>query len=188
MVVELTSKSIHGKIKIKEVLSMKKLIAIMMCAVLMLSVPTTAFAAESPFYGEGTAILKYKSYSTCTVTIPETIEITGQPTEITVTNPNVESGYCVNVYVTNLNDRGYIDLTQDSSGVATVEASFINDSTNAVIDNNNSLLASIECSDNSMDTYYATFSVSVIGGNYRAGNYTGTMQYDVRIEPINQTN
>jgi len=161
---------------------MKKFIAIMMCAVLMLSISTTAFAAESPFYSEVTATLKYKSYSTCTVTIPETIEITGQPTEITVTNSNVESGYCVNVYVTNLNERGCVELTHDVSGEATIEASFTNNSTNAVIDNNNPLLATIECSDNTTDVFIGNFTVSAMGSDYRAGSYTGTMQYDVRIE------
>lgn len=165
---------------------MKKLIAIMVCIVFMLSISTTAFAADNPFYSEGSATLKYKSYSSCTVSIPETIEITGQSTEITVTNPNVESGYCVNVYVTNLNERGCVELTHDSPGVATIEASFYNDSKNAVVDNSNPLLATIECGDNPTDVFSGTFTVSATGGDYRAGTYMGTMNYNVRIEPIGE--
>lgn len=72
---------------------MKKVLCVLMCAVLLLAMPMTAFAADTPYSGQGSSTITYKSYSTCTVSIPETIEITGAPTEIVVTNPNIETGY-----------------------------------------------------------------------------------------------
>lgn len=163
---------------------MKKIVAVILCAVMAVSLPITAFAVECPFNSEGTSTLKYKAYSSCTVTIPETIEIYNdeQSADIVVTNPNVEDGYVVNVYVKNLNSHNCVELTHDASGEAVAEVSFTNKSTNANIDSYNPLLASIECSDNMSETFYASFGVSVVGSGYRAGNYTGTMQYDVRIE------
>lgn len=58
---------------------MKKVLCVLMCAVLLLAMPMTVFAADTPYSGQGSSTITYKSYSTCTVSIPETIEITGAP-------------------------------------------------------------------------------------------------------------
>lgn len=166
---------------------MKKIITFVLCAILTVSLSTTAFAADMPFMGEGTSTLTYKSYSSCIVTIPETIQITGQSTEIIISNPNIESGYCVNVYVTNLSDENGIILNHDVYGEATtICAMLTNDSKNSAVDISNPLLASIEGSDIVTDILYGSFTVSAMGMDYRAGSYTGTMKYEFRIEPINE--
>lgn len=168
---------------------MKKVLCMLMCAVLLLAMPFTAFAADTPYSGQGTSTLTYKSYSTCTVSIPETIEVSSMemPIEIIVSNPNIETGYCVNVYVTNLSEHGYIPLCHDEFGeMVAIECMFTNLQKQATVYNDNPLLASIQGSSILSDVFYGEFAATVMSMDARAGSYTGTMQYEIKIEPISE--
>ena len=167
---------------------MKKILCMLMCAALLLAVPMTAFAADTPYSGQGTSTLTYKSYSSCTVSIPETIEVSSMetPVEIVVTNPNIETGYCVNIYVTNLSEHGYIPLCHDEFGeMVAIECMFTNLEKQSVV-YSGTPLASIQGSSISSDVFYGQFAVSVMSMDARAGSYTGTMQYEIKIEPISE--
>ena len=168
---------------------MKKVLCMLMCAALLLAMPMTAFAADTPYSGQGTSTLTYKSYSTCTVSIPETIEVSSvaTPIEILVTNPNIETGYCVNIYVTNLNEQDYIPLCHDEFGeMIAIECMFTNLQKQGTVCNDNPLLASIQGSSILSDVFYGEFAANIMSVDARAGSYTGTMQYEIRIEPISE--
>ena len=166
---------------------MKKVLCVLMCAVLLLAMPMTAFAADTPYSGQGSSTITYKSYSTCTVSIPETIEITGAPTEIVVTNPNIETGYCINVYVTNLNNENGIYLYHDEFGESITQTCvFTNNTIGGAVSQDNPLLATIEGSGDLADVLYGDFTASIMAIDAKAGSYTGTMQYEIKIEPISE--
>lgn len=100
---------------------MKKIIAILMCVTLLVvCATTTVYAVENEYvdsamtgeYFTETEIA-YHAYSTYTVTIPAFMECSMMH-QITIDAANVEEGYRVNAYITNMDENGLLTVTSSS--------------------------------------------------------------------------
>lgn len=100
---------------------MKKLLSGILTAVLFTSLfATTAFAEGQSEYVdstrnsfEGQTSIDYHAYSSYYVTIPTNISEYDSYGDVSVTMDNIESGYHVSVYITNLDDSGFLKVTSD---------------------------------------------------------------------------
>ena len=173
---------------------MKRFLALALTAVLVLSMSTTAFAEgynytqgnTQEYYGSGETTVNAKIYSTCYVSIPETIDyVEGVSWDVTVSNMLVEEGYAIKVSVPNLSNDGSIVLTNPNS-INTLNYTIEEKNTNRVLSTLDNLLCEVKYSDiDGSNPFVATFighiSSDII--EMKPGTYTGTMQYEVRIEP-----
>lgn len=173
---------------------MKRFLALALTAVLVLSMSTTAFAEgynyaqgnTQEYYGSGETTVNAKIYSTCYVSIPETIDyVEGVSWDVTVSNMLVEEGYAIKVSVPNLSNDGSIVLTNPNS-INTLNYTIEEKNTNRVLSTLDNLLCEVKYSDiDGSNPFVATFighiSSDII--EIKPGTYTGTMQYEVRIEP-----
>lgn len=173
---------------------MKRFLALVLTAVLVLSMSTTAFAEgynytqgnTQEYYGSGETTVNAKIYSTCYVSIPETIDyVEGVSWDVTVSNMLVEEGYAIKVSVPNLSNDGSIVLTNPNS-INTLNYTIEEKNTNRVLSTLDNLLCEVKYSDiDGSNPFVATFighiSSDII--EIKPGTYTGTMQYEVRIEP-----
>lgn len=169
---------------------MKKVLCMLMCAVLLLAMPTTAFAyteyggGGSPFSAEGETQISAKVYSSCVVSIPATIEITdfSQPTDcgIEITNGNVAVGESIKIKIKNLNENNAIVLSHGSSET-TFNVTFTMQDGTEVTQYSPYIARIGELT--SEGTAFAYFTMSVQGdtAGAKAGNYEGTMQYEITI-------
>lgn len=162
---------------------MKKLIAIIMAMVLMLSISVTAFAAQDLSAGSGDAEIKAHIYSHYTISIPAVIDLSkGDIGQVTIENAMIEDNYSVNVFVTNTEQFGGISL-KHSNGIDSVNCSFLNINNNMLANTENPLV-SFEKSDLQQGT--ATKYFGIQAENYgMPGDYTGTMQYSFECQPNN---
>ena len=173
---------------------MKRFLALALTAVLVLSMSTTAFAEgynytqgnTQEYYGSGETTVNAKIYSTCYVSIPETIDyVEGVSWDVTVSNMLVEEGYAIKVSVPNLSNDGSIVLTNPNS-INTLNYTIEEKNTNRVLSTLDNSLCEVKYSDiDGSNPFVATFighmSSDII--EIKPGTYTGTMQYEVRIEP-----
>lgn len=97
---------------------MKKFLSIFtMLAVLMTTTPALASdmlvnTSQGDFIGQ--TDISYRVYSSYYVSIPTSINADDTYGEISVSMANVESGYHVSVYITNLTETGKITVTSES--------------------------------------------------------------------------
>ena len=173
---------------------MKRFLALALTAVLVLSMSTTAFAEgynytqgnTQEYYGSGETTVNAKIYSTCYVSIPETIDyVEGVSWDVTVSNMLVEEGYAIKVSVPNLSNDGSIVLTNPNS-INTLNYTIEEKNTNRVLSTLDNLLCEVKYSDiDGSNPFVCTFighiSTDTLG--MKPGTYSGTMQYEVRIEP-----
>lgn len=90
---------------------MKKMLSTILAIVMVLSLSTTAFAYdESTYSGDGQTELTASAYSTYTVTIPASINLTNSQGDISITDANIADGYEIEIVATNLNASGGIDM------------------------------------------------------------------------------
>lgn len=155
---------------------MKKIISLLLCFTLLLSLSTTAFAYDGNYTGYGESELTAYSYSSFNVTIPSTIDLTYGGGQVMVSNADLDSGYQVVIVVTNLNANGRIDMTHKTKSGVTSECILDNVSIDSPI------LATIKDTD-IMDGYgYADFFGQMVDGA-SAGSYSGTMKYNIYCDP-----
>lgn len=173
---------------------MKRFLALALTAVLVLSMSTTAFAEgynytqgnTQEYSGSGETTVNAKIYSTCYVSIPETIDyVEGVSWDVTVSNMLVEEGYAIKVSVPNLSNDGSIVLTNPNS-INTLNYTIEEKNTNRVLSTLDNLLCEVKYSDiDGSNPFVATFIGHIFSDiiEIKPGTYTGTMQYEVRIEP-----
>ncbi len=162
---------------------MKRFISIVL-AMLIMFVPVTAFAgtmenAMSNPAGTGEATIRDHIYSTYTIQIPETIEIDelNDTFNVGLTNDNIEDGYSVEVWITNLDENGAITLTNardNSTETATISKDIGNGNEQTV--NNSEALAYFH-HDNVNSSQTQTARINITERGTTAGYYEGTITY-----------
>lgn len=163
---------------------MKKVIALVLSLVLVLSMSVTAFADNLTEYSaSGSATVSLKIYSSCYVTIPETIDVnTGNSWNIEIVSINVLDNEAIKVSVTNLPNTGEIELSNPNT-TKTINFA-LNDGDGNRLDTNNTTLALFTPEDLTVEVATKSFSGEVTTNlqDMKAGTYSGTMQYSVSIE------
>ena len=166
----------------------RKLVAIVSSIALLFTfTPPTAFAQEGfvdssmdAFYGD--TEVSYRVYSSFYVTIPASISMDNPTGVISVTMDNIESGYHVSVYATNLDaegkfevvsnngDTGKMFVTKDN-GASTIDASGFIESfyPDRFIEGEGALAT----------TY---IQVTPDGQAFKPGTYTGTLSFRIACE------
>jgi len=164
----------------KKTLKILSVVAIaIIVAVFIIPVFASDFTSEYVYQnsgGEFTAEteVSYQEYSSFYVTIPTSVSADGTG-EISVDLSNVEQGYCVSVYATNLDENGKLDVVSQygDNGKLTVLS-------NGSAVQSDGLLAKLNG-----DTSNTYFSVANDGGTVtRPGLYTGTIAFRVVLENL----
>ena len=164
---------------------MKKLIAICLSLVLLATCAPTAFAMGDTSAGSGEVQLSAHRYSSYTITMPAAIdlEMTNRG-EVTITDANIESGYKVDVFVTNLNSEGAVTLT-NTNGVSTMDVWLRNVEANCGATRETPLVSFRDTELDYFGTATKYFELDYHSfGN--AGYYYGTMTYSFSCNPYQE--
>lgn len=160
---------------------MKKLLTLCLTLVLLANCATTAFALESPCSGSGESVVTAHLYSTYTISIPATIDANMGTAEVTVSQANLEDGYAINVYISNLNEKGGITLTH-TNGTDEILCMFQNTELNCAVGGNVPLVSFGAGSFYGTDTAAKTFGMELYELS-KPGDYSGTMTYYFSCDP-----
>lgn len=166
---------------------MKKILALCLSFVLLFSLSTTAFAAEwwDESAGSGETTITGHIYSSYQISIPATIALEYEYTQcpVTISQCNIENGYAVNVYCTNLVDSSIVlQRGNDNESIR----GYLTNSEGYSVSNDNPLIVSFQQSDitnGDSTTKYFTMSYDKMG---LPGDYSGLMQYSFCCEPISE--
>ena len=149
---------------------MRKVFAIMLSMVLLLSMSVTAFAADTQISGEGAtgqSTVFYQAPDTFSVVIPETIYIMDGYT-FTATEINIASNLKVFVRITNLDENNILVLTNTETGEElNMEITGLDDKQRCAIFEPGNLTSTLTISG----------AIQNNGENPRAGEYTGIMEF-----------
>ena len=112
----------------------KGIVGALISFALILGMSTAAFASETVQMDEGgyaefngSSDVDYHVYSTYTVTIPAVINRdTGYTGNVDVTMDNIEEGYHVNAYISNLDDDACIVVTNQKGRTAKLRVDYNN--------------------------------------------------------------
>lgn len=164
---------------------MKKILALCLSIVMLLSFSTTAFAAEywDESAGSGETEVYAHIYSSYSISIPATIDLrNGEQGEITLTDANIEEGYEVNVYCTNIFENGIrLYHTVDSNiGITCV----ITNVENTIQYNSETPLATFVQNDFANGAITKYFGLHLMDNISKAGDYVGVMEYSFECSPI----
>ena len=166
---------------------MKKVLALVLSVLMIASFSTTAFAAEiwDESAGSGETTITGHIYSSYQISIPATISLDYEFTEcpVTISQCNIENGYAVNVYVTNLEDSSIIlRRGNDNESIRC----YLTNADGYGLSGDNTLLASFQQSDitnGDSTTKYFTMSYDKMG---LPGDYSGIMQYSFECSPVTE--
>lgn len=168
---------------------MKKIFAVLIALAIVFSMTVPAMAAESygnmgdGQYGSGQIEVTHHSYSTFQLEIPLYAD-SAMPNYIMASNPNLEDGYQIEIYVTNLNEDGTLNMTHTSGEISTMV--LYNESDVWQLTYDKPLLASLSIED--FDGNYSATSIFWLQGgdpfNMKAGSHTGTICYRIECNPI----
>lgn len=166
---------------------MKKILALCLSIVMLLSLSTTAFAAEywDESAGSGETEVYAHIYSSYTISIPATIDLrNGEQGAVTLTYANIEDGYEVNVYCTNISENGiplyHVDGTPGSITCV------ITDSENMYNYSSNDPIATFVQSDFANGEITKYFGMHLMDNIGKAGDYVGVMEYFFECSPIEE--
>lgn len=181
----------HNK---KEVLKVKKFISLCLVLVLACTMSVTAFAESygtnnntMPYYWYAETTLSGQIYSSCTVSIPEMVYTgEGYSGSVGISNADIESGYEVVIRVTNLSETDTITLS-NANNDKTIGCSIKALSRDTTLTRQDNVLGRIT-DENVMGTNDRSWGVGFQAliteyAEATAGTYTGTMQFEVMIEP-----
>ena len=164
---------------------MKKLLAICLSLVILAACAPTAFAMGDTSAGSGEVQIFAHRYSSYTITMPATInlEATNQGA-VTIADANIETGYKVDVFVTNLNLEGAVTLTH-TNGVGTMDVWLRNIEANCGASAETPLVSfrDTELENYGTATKYFELDYNSYGN---AGYYYGTMTYSFSCNPYEQ--
>ena len=163
---------------------MKRIVTFCLSMVMLMALCMTAFATEfwDESAGSGTSQIYGHIYSSYTITIPATIDLrNGEQGSVTIENGNIESGYAVNVYCTNIGENG-IKLNHVEKNTS-VECALMSADGLTRFDSNTPF-ASFTNDDISAQTTTKYFRLQITDRWMSAGDYVGTMEYSFRCEPI----
>lgn len=136
-------------------------------------------------YGTGQIEVTHRAYSSFMLEIPLYADSMMQNT-ITAYYPNLEDGYQIEIYVTNLNEDGTLNMTHSSGEVSTMVLYNVGDGLH--LSYQNPLLASFAIEDfNNTNSASSEFYIQH-GENFnmKAGTHTGTICYRIECNPISQ--
>ena len=173
---------------------MKKFISLCLVLVLACTMSVTAFAESygtsrntEPFYWYATTTLNGQIYSSCTVSIPETVYTgEGYSGGVYVYNADIESGYEVVIRVTNLSETDTIILS-NANNDKTIGCSIVALSRDTTLTRQDNVLGRVT-DENVMGTTDRGLAVGFQAlitehSEATAGTYTGIMQFEIMIEP-----
>lgn len=153
---------------------MKKILAIILSVVLVLSMSVTAFATEvTSEYQVAQSTLSYTEPSTYTVIIPETMYVsTGASLQFEAKYLNILETEQVVIRCTNLDENGAIALTNESG-----------DSINVLFGVNDGSDICYRINWDKTVAYDVIITMGSTGGVLPAGDYTGIAEFTVSIAP-----
>ncbi len=153
---------------------MKKILAIILSVVLVLSMSVTAFATE--ISGEGQvaqSTLSYTEPSTYTVIIPDTIYVSsGATLDFETSFLNIQETEQLVIKVNNLDENDMITLSHASGDTINVYFAVNNDADICYRVNADNTVA-----------FAASLQTSYDGSILSAGDYTGIAEFTVSIAP-----
>lgn len=163
---------------------MKRIVNLCLSMVIIMALCMTAFAAEfwDESAGNGTSQVYGHIYSSYTIKIPATIDLrNGEQGSVTIENGNIESGYAVNIYCTNIGENGirlnHVEKnTSVECALMSADGLYHYDSITP--------FASFTNDDIAAQNTTKYFKLEIIDRWMSAGDYVGTMEYSFRCEPI----
>lgn len=166
---------------------MKKILALCLSIIMLLSLSTTAFAAEywDESAGSGETTITGHIYSSYQITIPATISLDYEFTQcpVTISQSNIENGYAVNVYCTNLVDSTIVLQRED--GADSIRCYLTNEDGYS-ISNDNPLIVSFVQSDITNGDSVTKYFTATYDKWGLPGDYSGVMQYSFDCSPIEE--
>lgn len=162
---------------------MKKILALCLSLILLTTCTPTVFAYEDSFAGFGEMEIIAHVYSSYSISIPATIDLTaGMMGEVTILDANLEEGYKVDVYATNFNENGAITLTNTANSFLTIECRLYNLALSQFASPEVPLVTfnSFEFDGNNTATKNFDIQFAPVGS---AGIYSGTMTYSFQCSP-----
>lgn len=174
---------------------MKKFLAMILAAMLsMTAFGMTAHAEDYSQYVEsensnfeGQTSIDYHAYSTYSVTIPTSISQYDASGTVSVTMDNIESGYHIEVHITNLNESGELTVTSDSGNTGVLAVLY---SGGLYTADSTGLIGSFYPADYNYEGSAST-DISFdkgTSGALKAGTYHGTVCFRVECVPDTNTN
>lgn len=146
---------------------MKKLLALSLCLVMVLSCSISAFAAELPYNeATGQSTVTYHIDSSFCVVIPETIDAFNG-FQLSSSFMNITDSEQVNVYI---NGENYIPMTNEAGDNFNLQLNL----------NNGDRVA--EFVKNQTTSDFIVYGQQADGNMPAAGEYTGTVEFIVRLE------
>ena len=170
---------------------MKRFISLCLVLVLACTMSVTAFAESygttsntEPYYWYAETTLSGQIYSSCTVSIPETVYTgAGYSGSVEISNADIESGYEVVIRVTNLSETDTIILSNANNdktigcSIKTFEKTLTRQD-NVLSKFRDEVLTD---TDRTVSAEFQALITENVGA--KAGTYNGTMQFEVMIEP-----
>lgn len=166
---------------------MKKIIALLLSLVMLLSLTITSSAEEymvESMEGWGQTEILAHIYSTYTITIPATIDLReSNQSTITISNAVLEDGYEVNVYCTNIDDSiNGIIMYNVSNNPNTASCAILDE--NGIRMTAKTPLATFNQTDITSHTTTRNFQLELITNDAVAGDYTGIADFHFECTPI----
>lgn len=150
---------------------MKRIVCIILCLALIISMNVTVFAEDVEVSGDrqtGQSTLTYTVDSSFIINIPQTIDL-NSGYQFSASYMNLESDLQVSVYCTTIEQNDYITMTNASG-----------ESFNLILTGGNGALMATFDNDHLESDYFIYGQPD--GGSPRAGQYTGIAEFEVRLE------